>query len=52
MDNRVKFKLTNYAAMILPDRVGYSLTLIVLTVITSIAMDLTKRVFGRDAGGL
>jgi hypothetical protein len=52
MDERVKFKLTNYAAMILPDRVGYSLTLIVLTVITSIVMDVAKRVFGRDAGGL
>lgn len=52
MSDRMKLTLASLAVMMLPHRLGYSLTVLVLTAIISTAIDLAKEMFGRDAGVL
>jgi hypothetical protein len=52
MSDRVKLMLASLTVMMLPHRLGYSLTVLVLTAIMSTAIDLAKATFGRDAGVL
>ena len=52
MSDRMKLTLASLTAMMLPHRLGYSLTVLVLTAIMSTAIDLAKETFCRDAGVL
>jgi hypothetical protein len=45
MSDRVKLMLASLTVMMLPHRLGYSLTVLVLTAILSTAIDLAKATF-------
>jgi hypothetical protein len=47
MSDRMKLTLASLVIMMLPYRVGYPLSVLVLTVIMSTAIDLVKERFGR-----
>jgi hypothetical protein len=47
---RVKLTLASLWAMMLPHQISYSVSVLVLTAIICIAIDLAKQMFNRDAG--